>query len=459
MSLTEASVFVIEGRETQLDQLQTVIFHSLAGQPQIVFVTGDAGTGKTVLVHEVCRRAQKASDQLIVAWGQCSAQLGLSDPYLPFKEILALLTGDTGGRSATRVVDRSNADHLKKALVTSAEIICEVGSDLVGIFVPGAALLGRVVSVLGKTTEIGWVEQLKKRMEHSPSREDYRSDQIFEQFSRVVIRLAERRPLLLVLEDLQWVDNGTLDLLFYLARRVRDVDQLSLAIIGTYRPADVKLGREGVRHPLERVVNELRRYWGEIEIDLTPTIGGTAGRTFVDAFLDTEPNRLDEAFRTLLFRRTEGHPLFVVELLRDLRERGVLAEDDQGRLFLASPVDYEELPEKVESVIEERIGRLEEEMKDILTCGSVEGEQFTAEVVARVRQIDELRLAEQLEQELTKRYRLVKAAGEVEADHRRLHPYRFRHALFQQHLYNGLGGFLREQLHKAIGEALETLYK
>lgn len=112
----ETPFFVIEGRETQLDQLQAYIISSLAGQPQIVFVTGDAGTGKTVLVHEACRRAQKANDQLIIAWGQCSAQLGLCDPYLPFKEILALLTGDTGGRLATRVVDRTNANRLKKAL-------------------------------------------------------------------------------------------------------------------------------------------------------------------------------------------------------------------------------------------------------------------------------------------------------------------------------------------------------
>lgn len=89
----ETPVFVVEGRETQLDQLRIRISRALAGQPQLVFVTSDAGTGKTTLVRELCRRAQKANDQLIIAWGQCSAQLGLSDPYLPFKEILVLLTG------------------------------------------------------------------------------------------------------------------------------------------------------------------------------------------------------------------------------------------------------------------------------------------------------------------------------------------------------------------------------
>lgn len=85
------------------------------------------------------------------------------------------------------------------------------------------------------------------------------------------------------------------------------------------------------------------------------------GRPFVDALLDSEPNRLgDHQFRQAFFQHTGGHPLFVVELLRTLQERGSLVIDDAGRWVAKPSLDWQALPARVEGVIEQRIGRLHE---------------------------------------------------------------------------------------------------
>ncbi len=456
MASIEAPAFVMAGRQAQFETLDTALVHALTGPSQVILVAGDAGTGKTTLIREFSRRAQEANDQLIVAYGQSSAPD--ADPYLPFKEITVLLTGDVDGAQAKRVLNEVNGRRLKRAGVTFMEIMVEVGGDLVGVLMPGAALLARVVSLGLKALKIGWVNQLEKQVEHPPSREGFKPEQIFEQFSRVLMEFAAKNSLLLVLDDLHWADSGTLDLFFYLTRRMQQASHLPLMLVGMYRPTEIRLGRDGTRHPLERIINEVRRYWGDAEIDLEETVGGAAGRAFVNSLIDTEPNRLDAAFRELLFRRTDGHPLFTVELLRTLEERGVLVKDEGGQWVVGQPVTFEELPDKIEAVIEERISRLEKSLKDILTCGSVEGEQFTAEIVARVRKIEELQLAEDLSEELKNRYSLVVPAGEAQTSQKRLHIYRFLHVLFQQYLYDNLSAMQRQLLHRAVGEALEALY-
>jgi len=97
-------------------------------------------------------------------------------------------------------------------------------------------------------------------------------------------------------------------------------------ILGTYRPTEVSLGRGGERHPLEPIVNEFKRQFGNIQIEL----GKSDGRRFVDAIVDSEPNGLDENFRATLFRLSEGQPLGTIELLRDMQERGGLVQDTDG---------------------------------------------------------------------------------------------------------------------------------
>src|SRR4029434_7765859 len=121
-------------------------------------------------------------------------------------------------------------------------------------------------------------------------------------------------------------------------------------------------------------------------------------------------------------------------------------------------IDWNVLPVRVEGVIEKRMQRLEQDSRSILTIASVEGETFTAEVVARVQQVNERWLVQQLSRELDKRHRLVTAQILAWLGQQRLSLYRFRHQLFQHYLYHNLADMERAYLHEAVGSVLEAIY-
>jgi len=85
-------------RDTELRRLREVLDLSLAGKGQPCFITGEAGAGKSTLASEFARRAQAEHSELLIAVGNCNAQTGIGDPYLPFREILGQLTGDVEGK-------------------------------------------------------------------------------------------------------------------------------------------------------------------------------------------------------------------------------------------------------------------------------------------------------------------------------------------------------------------------
>lgn len=135
-----------------------------------------------------------------------------------------------------------------------------------------------------------------------------------------------------------------------------------------------------------------------------------------------------------------------------------MVQNPEGQWIEGPALDWETLPPRVEAVIAERIGRLPQPLRDALQAASVEGETFTAEVVARVRAADEREMVGRLSGELDRRHRLVRAQGILRIDGQRLSRYRFRHILFQKYVYNSLDKVERVHLHEAAGTALEALY-
>lgn len=272
--------------------------------------------------------------------------------------------------------------------------------------------------------------------------------------------MAVRHPLLLWLDDLQWTDGASAALLFHLGRRLAGS---RILIIGAYRASEVarrhpEPDEQPEQHPLAPVVHEFIRRYGEVEIDLgrrDPAIG----RSFVHALLDREPNRLGEPFREALFQRTRGHPLFTVELLREMQARGDLVQNVTGHWQEGATVDWQALPARVEAVIAQSIGRLPAQLQESLKVASVAGESFTAEVVARVQGIDERQLVRQLSGVADRQQRLVRSQGSQRQGEQMLSHYRFGHALFQQYLYQNLDETERVYLHEAVGRALEYLYR
>lgn len=280
---------------------------------------------------------------------------------------------------------------------------------------------------------------------------------------RVLRAVARQRPLLLLLDDLQWADLGSISLLFHVAR---GIEGSPILLACAYRPAELTFGPSAAplgaeeptapasRHPMLTVLNELKRRWGEVEISLN----NVEDPGFVDALLDTEPNRLSSAFRRTLFRQTRGHPLFTVELLRGMQERGDLVRDQDGNWVAGATLDWETLPARVEAVIAEHMGRLSVRQRQILDAASVEGETFTAEVVSQATGFDLGQVQTLLSDELAEQHRLVLAEGVRRVDASRLSRYRFRHILFQRFLYQGLDPVRRTWLHEATGAALEGLH-
>lgn len=442
-------------RDIELARLQSYLEQAVEGNGRVIFVTGEAGAGKTTLVTEFARQAQQNNGELLFVVGNCNAQTGRGDPYLPFREVLGLLTGDVDEKLAQGAITTEGAQRLQKFVKISGEALVEIGPLLISTLLPGVgSFIGRI-SIFA-ADKLGWLDKLKSlaskpEVEHS----ELSQGQIFAQYTAILKTLSTRQPLLLWLDDLHWVDPDSAALLFQLGRAL---EYNRILIIGTYRQEDVALLHGGESHPMANIVNEFKRYWGDIQIDLDQA-RASSGREFVNALLDTFPNRLDEDFRQALFNHTGGHPLFTVELLHDLQERGDLQQDEQGYLFAAPVLDWRLLPARVEGVIEKRINRLDSDLQEALTVASVEGEQFTVEVVARMLQIPARDLVRRLSREAGKQHRLVQAQGSQHVGRQRLSRYQFRHNLIQKYLYHNLDEVERAYLHEDMATILEEIYE
>ena len=448
-------VAVFVGRDRELARLKGILGETIQGRGRVAFLAGGAGQGKTALARAFSQSASGEYPNLIVLTGDCNAQAGIGDPYLPFREILAGLTGDLESKWAAGTVSTEMARRLWEGLPETVRGLTRWAPDVVDLMLSGSQLAAR--AALAAPDGAGWRRELEALLERKAAFQGTTRPQqvdLFEQVSRLLGSVAERSPLLLILDDFQWADDASISLLFHLGRRISG---LPILILCAYRPDEVALGRDGERHPLEPVLNELVRLHGEEVIDLAGSSQAEGGE-FIDALLETEPNRLGPEFRQALHQHSGGHPLFTVELLRAMQERGDLQKDQDGRWVEAPTLAWDQLPARVEAVIEERIGRLEEELRELLSMASVEGQDFTVQVLARIRAVEERQVFRELSQELQKRHRLVRELGEARAGNQVLSRYQFAHHLFQRYLYNELGAGERRLLHGEIARCLEDIF-
>jgi predicted ATPase len=418
----------------------------------VAFVTGEVGSGKTSLVHEFVRRIQQAHPDLVVASGNCNAHTGLGDPYLPFREVFAQLTGDIEARWRAGAISREHTLRLWRNLPFAVTALLAHGLELIDVLVSGGQLLARARTYA--PTGSDWLTDLEKVVERrlaTGGGTSAHQSALFEQCARVFETLARRKPLVIVLDDLQWADAGSTGLLMHLAERLVACRAL---IVGAYRPEEVAEGRDGERHPLRAVINACTSRFGETGIE----VGAEGGETFVEAVVDLEPNRLGRAFREALYQRTKGHSLYTVELVRGMREQGALVQDEEGQWIEREELDWEKLPPRLEAMIGERLERLPDALREVLRLASVEGEVFTAEVLARVQRSDPGALVRTLSSELGQRHQLVRAQDIRRMDGERLSSYRFRHILFQRYLYGSLDKVERSYFHEEIARVLEELY-
>lgn len=473
--------FEFVAREGELAHLNTLLERALDGRGGVALISGEAGSGKTTLLDEFARRASHAHGDLIALRGQCNSHGGAGDPYLPFREVLQALAGDVEGRRAGGALSTEAARRVWEALPAVGAALLERGPDLINTFIPGEALLRRAegfpasaatgASLTPLTSRQAWVARLRQMVR--PARENTlpasgtassatapQAD-LFGQVTQVLTTLSARRALLLVLDDLQWADDGTAALLFHLGRRLAG-SRILLAC--AFRP-------EALQEPqgigsVGSVLRELTREWGDVRVDLDRA----DGRRFVEAYVDSEPNCLDAAFRQALFSHTDGNPLFTTELLRSFERDGTLVRDEAGRWVLptAAGPDWESWPPQVEAVIAGHLAGLRDEDRALLQAASVQGEQFTAEVAAQVLGWDEEAALGRLSGPLRILHRLVEAVSlerlassgqaSLAGSGQRLSNYRFRHVLVQRSAYGSLDAVTRARLHEATARTLEAFY-
>ncbi len=448
--LEEKEPFV--GRQRQLEKLKSFLNSALSGEGQIVCITGGAGRGKTTLINEFAKRAMQQNPALIVAVGACNVFSAAGDPYLPFRQTMDMLTADVEAQRRAGNVTPQHARRLQEALPVIAEAIINHGSELLDILVPSKDLLSGITSLTGdQSTLTSQFRQLTVSESYSDSPREQK--RLFSQFTATLHAICRVYPLILVLDDLQWIDKASASLLYHLSRHLAGQ---RLLIVCAYRREEVALGRSGERHPMEKVLSEVKSVFGSIWLNLAD-LPPEEEREFVNSLLDQEPNKLPTTFRKALFDHTSGHALFTVELLRALQERGDLVQDDEGNWIVSPSLDWDTLPSRIEGVIEERIGRLSPELRSLLNIASVDGQIFTAEVAARIEGTKIRRILHLLSRELEGIHHLVKEQEEFRINQNYLTRYQFGHALIQQYLYNQLGSGERRLLHAQIAETLQEL--
>jgi predicted ATPase len=269
-----------------------------------------------------------------------------------------------------------------------------------------------------------------------------KQENLFDNVLMGLRRASAEQPVLLFLDDLQWADPTTLNLLHYLARNTRD-DRI--LILGTYRPEDVIRSEDGRPHALETAMQNMSREHLFERIELQ-RLGPEETKGIINSALGKI--NFDEGFFEKAYKETEGTPFFVLEVIKLLIENRAMVPGEDGVWELVLDLDGLDIPSKVYDVVKRRLDRLIQEQRELLECASVIGQEFSTDILERTSEM--------------RRITLLKNLSEIEKNHQLIQflqdKYRFNHAKVHEVLYNGISEGLRREYHRIVGETLEELY-
>ena len=364
---------------------------------EVVLISGEAGQGKTTLAAEAARRAHR--DGAIILLGRCDEELGA--PYSPFAEALS--------HYISNAPDEVLAAH-----------VAEHGAEL-----------ARLTRALGSR-----IRALPKLKEVDAETGRYL---LYAGVLGILASASENQPVVLLLDDLQWADVASLELLRHL---VKASDALRLLVVGTYRDTEVSSN-----HVFFETLAALRREPGVSRLVLR----GFDDREVV-AFLEARAGHELATDGVVLahavHEETDGNPFFVSEMLRHLSETDTAAADDGGRWAPKAPVATL-LPSSLKEVVTSRVARLGQDSSRVLGVAAVIGRDFELTHLSRVTGRDEDELIDLLD--------AAGAASVVREVPDRPGHYAFCHALVQHVLYQELGPTRRARAHRQVAEVLEEL--
>jgi DNA-binding winged helix-turn-helix (wHTH) protein/tetratricopeptide (TPR) repeat protein len=403
------------GRQSELARLHHSLAKAIGGVRQVVFISGEQGIGKTSLVDAFLDTANEQSSKpkaqsaarALIARGQCIKSHGAGEAYMPVLEAFTGLCGTPDRRRIAGILRRH-------APLWLAQMPSQIGT---------ADLQKLVQSTSGATRE-----------------------RMLREMAEALEILTAETPLILVLEDLQWSDFSTLDLISYWAQRRGPA---RLLLIGTFRPLEIMTND----HPLRSVKDDLQtRQLGE-EISL-PSLDKTAigeylGRRFRD-------HRFPSEMAFWIQQRTGGSPLFMVNMLDHMESHGFIIR--HGRYWeLNTTLENAALsvPPTIQQTIERQMERCTPQEKRLLMAGSVEGVEFSVTGVAAAlgEKVDR---SEERCRRLAERRQFLQPAGfHRMEDGRQTACYSFTHVLYQNTCYQLLPDDLRVRLHRRLAEYME----
>src|SRR5262245_28596721 len=395
------------GRDEMLTQLQDWLQKMLGGERQIIFVTGEAGIGKTALVDTFARSI--ASDRKIrIGRGQCLEQYGTGEAYLPVLEAIGRLC-----REQVHVADVLRA-HAPMWLLQMPCRLSASDREVLSRNLSGATR-ERMLREMGEALEV----------------------------------LTAEMPLVLILEDLHWSDYSTLDLISYLATQ-RQPAQLML--IGTYRTVELIVSG----HPLKAVKQELlaKQQCHELPLEYL-------SENAVDKYLSIRfpCNLFPARLARLIHERAEGNPLFMVNAVDFLVAEGLMVNHERG-WELAVEIEQVEVgvPDSSKQMIETQLDHLDAETQRTLEAASVAGVEFSTMAVAAGLEVDRTHVEAHCD-ELARRHQFIQDCGVQELPNGEVSTrFGFIHALYQNVLYERTSASRRVQLHRRIGARGEEVY-
>jgi transcriptional regulator with XRE-family HTH domain len=266
--IEEEHPFVARSRELML--LHEHLNRTIEGQGKMVFIAGEAGRGKTSLLYEFANQSIQNWPNLIVVGGSSDVYTGQGDPLLPFRAIFRLLAGDFENAAMRGMISHESAARLVHAVPALTEILLDQGPHLIDTLVPGVVLEKRLAQSYPhhpKNTELLLRLQGHRVRQTSSFATDFLQSTFFEEIASTLVALAQHQPMLLILDDLHWVDHSSAALMGYLIKQIK---RRSILIVGSYRPEDLATAHytdeteEHIQHPLQQVLSESLRQYGQI---------------------------------------------------------------------------------------------------------------------------------------------------------------------------------------------------